>query len=224
MRFDKMKPLSGLALALGVLLAVLASRSPCFAEESVKPAGVAQAQPAPAPATPEQAKPPAAAEPETKAAPEESAVQIDVPSRPVAFVRGSSDWENGFKSIKAAFDKIDEALKKDGLAPAGHPFTVFTSTDDNGFKFEAMVPLKEKPQGKEELSPDVKLGASPSGKAIKFQHRGAYDDIDSTYDLITAYLDEKGLEAQNQFIEEYLTDTKDTDDDSLEVDIYVFVK
>ena len=143
MRFDKMKPLSGLALALGVLLAVLASRSPCFAEESVKPAGVAQAQPAPAPATPEQAKPPAAAEPETKAAPEESAVQIDVPSRPVAFVRGSSDWENGFKSIKAAFDKIDEALKKDGLAPAGHPFTVFTSTDDNGFKFEAMVPLRK---------------------------------------------------------------------------------
>jgi effector-binding domain-containing protein len=36
----------------------------------------------------------------------------------------------------------------------------------------------------------VKIGESPSGKAIKFLHRGAYDDIDSTYDLITAFLDE----------------------------------
>ena len=64
----------------------------------------------------------------------------------------------------------------------------------------------------------------PAAKAIKFLHRGAYDEIDSTYDLITAYLDEKGLEAKNLFVEEYLTDTKDSDDASLQADIYVFLK
>ncbi|VTZ24129.1 AraC family transcriptional regulator (fragment) [Methylocella tundrae] len=87
-----------------------------------------------------------------------------------------------------------------------------------------MVPLAEKPGDKSDLPDGVKLGESPYGKAIKFLHRGAYDDIDSTYDLITAYLDEKGLEARNLFIEEYLTDTKESDDASLKADIYVFLK
>jgi effector-binding domain-containing protein len=59
---------------------------------------------------------------------------------------------------------------------------------------------------------------------MKFQHRGAYDDIDSTYEAITAYLDEKNLESRNIFIEEYLTDPKAADDVGLEIDIYVFIK
>ncbi len=46
----------------------------------------------------------------------------------------------------------------------------------------------------------------------------------STYEAITAYLDEKGLEAQNLFVEEYLNEAKSSDDTGLEVDIYVFVK
>jgi effector-binding domain-containing protein len=100
---------------------------------------------------------------------------------------------------------------------------LFLATDDKSFQFEAMVPLAEKPEGKD-LSDGVKIGESPSGKAIKFLHRGAYDDIDSTYDLITAFLDEKGLESQNRFLEEYLTDTTEPDDANLEADIYVFLK
>ena len=71
---------------------------------------------------------------------------------------------------------------------------------------------------------DVTIGQSPGGKAMKFQHRGAYDDIDSTYEAITAYLDEKGLESKNLFAEEYLDQVKTADDAALEVDIYVFLK
>jgi effector-binding domain-containing protein len=87
-----------------------------------------------------------------------------------------------------------------------------------------MIPLAAKPQGKPALPAGVELGTSPAGKAIKFQHRGPYDEIESTYNLITAFLDEKGLEAQDLFIEEYLTDTKESDDVGLEADIYVFLK
>jgi len=65
---------------------------------------------------------------------------------------------------------------------------------------------------------------SPAGKVMKFEHRSAYDDIDSTYEAITAYLDEKSVEAQTMFIEEYLTEPKTADDTSLQVDIYVFTR
>ena len=55
-------------------------------------------------------------------------------------------------------------------------------------------------------------------------HRGPFDEIDSTYDLIVAYLDEKGLQIQPPYIEEYLSDPTTPDDPNLEVDIYILLK
>jgi effector-binding domain-containing protein len=147
-----------------------------------------------------------------------------VAARPVALMRGSATWDDGFKTITGALAQIQSEMQKAGLTASGHPFTVFVETDDAGFRYEAMVPLDKAPEGKSELTKDIQIGSSPSGKAMKFQHRGAYDDIDATYEAITAYLDEKNIEAQNLFLEEYLTDPKAADDQSLEVDIYVFIK
>jgi effector-binding domain-containing protein len=59
---------------------------------------------------------------------------------------------------------------------------------------------------------------------MRFEHRGAYEDIDATYEAITAYLDEKGIDAQDVFIEEYLDDIKAPDDPNLQVDIFVLLK
>jgi effector-binding domain-containing protein len=202
----------------------------CAAWLAIAPTGPAFAQTPPAPATP--AAPPSATQPQT-APPAvqqpgepgvEAAQTVDVPARAVALTRGSSTWDDGFKSITTALSQIQSEMQKAGLAASGHAFTVFVETDDAGFRYEAMIPLAAAPEGKTELTKDVKLGSSPSGKAMKFQHRGPYDDIDATYEAITAYLDEKNIEAQNLFIEEYLTDPKTSDDASLEVDIYVFIK
>jgi len=149
---------------------------------------------------------------------------IDIPGKPAAIFAARSSWDDGFASITGAFKRINAELAKAGLKSVGRPLAVFLDTDDSGFRFEAMVLLAEKPADRSALGNDVKLGLSPAGKAMKFQHRGAYDDIDSTYEAITAYLDEKNLESRNIFIEEYLTDPKTSDDVALEIDIYVFIK
>jgi effector-binding domain-containing protein len=153
-----------------------------------------------------------------------TAQAIDLPARPAALFAGRASWDEGFAAITGAFKRIGDELAKAGLKPVGRPFAVFLETDDNGFRFEAMSLIGEKPVGKDALGNDVKFGLSPSGKAMKFQHRGAYDDIDSTYEAITAYLDEKNLESRNVFLEEYLTEPKTADDVGLEIDIYVFIK
>jgi len=203
-------------------------RSPRLALTFVFALAVLAWQPRPSPVRAEDAaKPPAATETEAKPPPgvpsDSSTATVELAARPVAFVSASAEWTNAFKSVRKEIDKVQAALKKAGLVPAGHPFALFLATDDKGFQFQAMVPVAEKPEGKD-LENGVKIGESPAGKAIKFLHRGAYDDIDSTYDLITAFLDEKGLESQNRFIEEYLTDTAEPDDANLEADIYVFIK
>ena len=153
-----------------------------------------------------------------------NAQPIEVAARPVALIRGNSSWDEGYKNLTAAFKKIEAEIGKAGLKPAGRRITAFVETDDNGFHYEAMVPIEAAPAGKESLTPEVRLGQSPSGKAMKFQHRGAYDDIDSTYEAITAYLDEKGVEAKNLFVEEYLNEIKSQDDAGTQIDIYVFIK
>ena len=149
---------------------------------------------------------------------------IDVQPRPALIISGSATWDEGFKTLSETFAKLSDTMSKNNVVASGHPLAVFTSTDDSGFKYSAMIPIVKAPEGKTELTPDVKIGETPAGKAIRFQHRASYDDIDSTYEAITAYLDEKGLEARNLFAEEYLNQTKTSDDPSLEVDIYVFLK
>ncbi len=203
---------------------------PSAPNASAPAAPVTPAPAAPPATTPKEASPPAGLveEPGASQAPGisgDATVQtLDVPARPVVMVSGSATWDDGFKTIKAAIETINGELTKAGIAPAGHPIANFVQVNDSNFKFEAMVPIAARPDGKTDLGNGAKFAMSPAGKALKFQHRGAYDDIESTYDLITAFLDEKGLKAQDFFIEEYLTALKDTEDQNLEVDIYIFLQ
>ena len=217
MRIGSFTRLLGLELAFGLFLAI--GPVPALAQTDAPTAGAA------APVVPGASGTSAesGAKPPPGVPDDSSAVTLELPSRPVAYASASAEWANGFKTVVSEIAKVDAAIKKAGLTQAGHPFALFLATDDKSFQFEAMVPIAEKPENKD-LSDGVKIGDSPAGKAIKFLHRGAYDDIDSTYDLITAFLDEKGLESQNRFVEEYLTDTTEPDDANLEADIYVFIK
>ncbi|MGA8171120.1 MAG: GyrI-like domain-containing protein [Methylocystis sp.] len=153
-----------------------------------------------------------------------SSQMVDVAARPALVLKGQAKWDDAAKILTAGIAKVTAAATKAGLAPNGHALAVFTDTDDNGFHYEAMLPIAKAPDGKIKLADGVEVGASPAGKALKFEHRGSYDEIDATYEAITAYLDEKGLDTNNVFIEEYLTNLTDAEDANVDVDIYVFVK
>jgi effector-binding domain-containing protein len=84
------------------------------------------------------------------------------------------------------------------------------------------VPISDAP--KNPPRGDLALGRSPEGNALKFVHRGSYDDLDNTYEAITNYLDDKRLEAKDMFIEEYVTDPTTTDAKKLVVNVYVVLK
>jgi effector-binding domain-containing protein len=157
------------------------------------------------------------------AAPNVMSETVTVDARPAALLKGQGKWDDAGKTISDALKKLSAAVARAGLTANGRPIAVFTRTDDAGFTFEVMAPLSAAPEGKPKLSDGVEIGASPSGKAMKFQHRGAYDEIDATYEAIAAYLDEKGLDTKDLIVEEYLTDFKG-DDAEVEVDIYVFLK
>jgi effector-binding domain-containing protein len=176
----------------------------------------------PSPAPPETAKPSEPAKPSDE---EGSTGQtVDLPARPFAYVEGKADRDEIYNAILSSLAAVKRELDKDGIKPAGRPLAEFVESDQSGFRYHAGFPMESPPADKTGLSDVVKIGQTPTGKAMRFQHVGAYADIDATYDAITAYLDEKGIDAQDSFVEEYVNDVKDADDPALEVNIYVLLK
>jgi effector-binding domain-containing protein len=148
--------------------------------------------------------------------------EVTLPEKNIIYFSGTGNWDSAFDTIVDAFKTVNAFLAKQGIKPNGAPMTIYTSTDDTSFQFQAAVPVAELPA--DPPKGDIAAGKSPSGRAFKFVHRGSYDAMDSTYEAITNYLDDKQLEAKDLFIEEYVTDPVTTPEDKLIVNIYVPIK
>ncbi|MEA3042585.1 MAG: hypothetical protein QOH47_423 [Sphingomonadales bacterium] len=205
-----------------------ASANPAPAETAA-PAASATPAPSPAPvASPSVApSPPAAAQ--TPAAPPAAAVQTADPfgeqlalePKKVVMLKGTANWDAAFDTLVDAFKALTALLDKQGIKSTGNSMIVYTSTDDTGFTFLAEIPVEQEPKN---LTKDMSIGKSPDGKALKFVHRGSYDNMDNTYEAITNHLDDKKLEAKDTFIEEYITDPLKTAEDKLVINVYVPLK
>jgi effector-binding domain-containing protein len=136
-------------------------------------------------------------------------------------LKGSATWDSAFETLIDSFKKITALLEKQGIKASGNSMIVYTSTDDNGFTYQAEIPVDQEPKN---LPKDVSIGKTPDGKALKFVHRGSYDNMDNTYEAITNHLDDKKLEAKDTFIEEYITDPLKTAEDKLVINVYVPLK
>jgi effector-binding domain-containing protein len=162
--------------------------------------------------------------PETKQDETSPGETVELPARPFAYIEGKADRDEIYGAIRGSLVLVKQDMDKAGIKPAGRPLAVFVESDDTGFRYHAGYPLEASPEGKTSLSDATRIGQTPSGKAMRFEHQGSYADIDATYDAITAYLDEKGIDAQDSFVEEYANDVKEADDPALQVNIYVLLK
>lgn len=149
--------------------------------------------------------------------------EVQLVSKPILALAGQSSWDEGFKTLSESFRILREEAASANLPIAGRPLTLFIETDDNGFRFEAMLPVGPAPEGarKSEFGRNVKPGLTPAGAALRFVHVAPYDDIDSTYETIAAYLEAKSIVVKDAFLEEYVGDLKDAGDPNLEINVYV---
>jgi effector-binding domain-containing protein len=180
-------------------------------------AGFASAQTPPPPTPP----PPSTQAPQPKPG-DAFGEEVTLTAKTIVYAKGSANWDSAFDTLVEAFKNVYGELQKQGLKPAGPAMTIYTSTDDTGFEYQAGVPVSEEP--KAPLPEKLAVGKSPEGRALKFIHRGSYDAMDSTYEAITNHLDEKRLEARDLFIEYYVTDPLTTPEDNLVIEVYVPIK
>jgi effector-binding domain-containing protein len=145
--------------------------------------------------------------------------EVNLPAKTIVYVAGSGTWDNAYDTLVEAFKKLDAYLNSAGLKAAGPAMTIYTSTDDTGFDFKAAIPVADPP--KSPPGKEIAVGQSPEGKVLKFVHRGSYDEMNQTYEAITNYLDEKGLDAKDILIEEYVTDLVTSPQEMLVVNVLV---
>jgi effector-binding domain-containing protein len=148
--------------------------------------------------------------------------EVTLKEKTIIYMNGNATWDSAFETLIDAFKQLNTVIERQGLKPDGPSMTIYTSTDDTGFSFQAAVPLAEEPTNPPRG--DIAVGQSPAGRALKFVHRGSYDSMDTTYDAITNHLDEKRLEVKNLFIEEYATDPVSTPEDQLVITVLVPIK
>ena len=209
-------------LAAPLLVALALASGPAMADV------LAQATSPPAPSAPAQQMPPAAPPLMGPAAPspllpgDAFGETVMLPERTIIYLNGHTNWDTAFDTLIDAFKSLNQYLAKQGIKPNGPAMTIYTQTDDTGFSFQAALPVAQVPANPPKG--DIAVGKAPSGKALKFVHRGSYDAMDSTYEAITNYLDDKGLEAKDLFIEEYASDPVTTPQDKLVINVFVPVK
>lgn len=210
----------------GILGAVLAlGATAVLAQSAPSPAEVAPLPGAPpalgAPSSPRPAQPAAPGQPPV-AQDLMSPEQVTLSPVPILGKTGQASWENGFEIIVGTLKAISAELDRLGLKRDGDVMVLYTSSDDAGFEFEAQIPFSGTTQ--EKPKDGMTLGASFSGKVLKFAHHGSFADMDETYEAIANYLDNKNLQAQDAYVEKYLTDPMTTTPDALDVDIFVPLK
>jgi effector-binding domain-containing protein len=182
------------------------------------------ASPSPAPGTPPAAAetpatPPSAGTPVQTADP--FGEETTLAPKTVVILKGTANWDSAFDTLMDSFKSLSALLDQQGIPHTGNAMIVYTSTDDTGFTYLAEMPVDQDPKN---LTKDMSIGKSPDGKALKFVHRGSYDNMDNTYEAITNHLDDKKLEAKDTFIEEYITDPLKTEEDKLVINVYVPLK
>ena len=170
--------------------------------------------------------PPAAAsadpdDPTAMSPPEE----LELKPRTVVFASGKGKWDDSEDMFNSAFKAIYLAIARQNLHSAGPPMVEYLESDDSHFSFKAMVPVDQPSEAAAgpDLGPDVQMGEGPTGKVLKFVHRGSFDTLEQVYNRIDDYLASKDL-TMARVVEEYVTDQRLTPDNEMVTNIYVFTK
>lgn len=107
------------------------------------------------------------------------------------------------------FPKLWEVVTKTGAQPLSGPFARYHRWDDEAVVIELAAPIA----AAVEVVGDFKIGQTPAGRAIVFQHIGHYNGLMEAWASMQKWMKENGYEPNGGGWETYVTDPR-TEPDS----------
>ncbi len=232
---------AGMVLVMSLGLAQAQSPTPNAATPAAPPTPVAPAAPASAttppaatptpdaptatatPAPPVAAPPPApaaAAAPADPLAGAKFGETVTLTARPALVLKTRVKWDDVYPAIAKMIERLRAVATTSSLALDGPPLAQFLTQDDDLADVTVMLPLAQPPGQTANIAP-ASVGQTPSGTYYRFLHLGGYDSIGQTYDELANVLDEKNVEAEDRYVEEYVRDPIKTNPIDLATFIYV---
>jgi effector-binding domain-containing protein len=120
----------------------------------------------------------------------------------VASVRVHTTSAEVSRTLAVILPEVMMHLGKQGLSPAGPPFSRYHKIDDGGIDLEAGMPVRKtfEPGGR------VLLSELPAGQVATTWHVGPYTELSKTYDHLEKWMASKKLVSGGGFWEIYWTD------------------
>ncbi len=117
----------------------------------------------------------------------------------------------------ASYGQLLSNIQVNGMKMTGPLLTVTTKWEENAFVFDNCIPVENI---KGDLSAKVFESKTYSGYALKLEHLGSYDNLNSSYETILAYIAQMGLEITENPWEVYISDPSNTPEEKLITHIY----
>ena len=156
-------------------------------------------------------------------------MEVTLPPTLVAECRATSTADSSAISaaVGRAFERIHAFQQTNGITAAGPPRVVYTEWSPAGVHFTAAIPIAAAPPNVS-TSPDVSIATIPETQALRFQHRGPYREIRTTYGRIEAWLRARGgIKTPSDWAryspmwDEYMSDPATTPESELLTRIYL---
>ena len=139
----------------------------------------------------------------------------EFPTRPTLSIRTRTTIERLPEVIGKSFAAIGQAIGRTGEFPAGPPFAAYYNTDMQDLDVELGFPVSHMLPG----AGDVQASEIPAGKFALCIHVGPYNEIETAYHALTAWVKEKGHKTSGVAYEFYLNDPAEIPPEALQTQI-----
>jgi len=148
---------------------------------------------------------------------------VQTRSLPMIYVsyRATMDQGDIGQKMGEAFQALGAFIGQNAIEVAGPALAVYSDYTETGMTMDIGFPVAAAALGK--AKGEIKAGATPAGKAMKFVHRGSYSKLRDTYGKIETYFGEEGLPMSPVAWEIYVSDPNSTPEDELVTDIFMQV-
>ncbi|MFT5140936.1 MAG: effector-binding domain-containing protein [Lysobacterales bacterium] len=141
----------------------------------------------------------------------------------ILFVSGisSQDASDIAQALGTAFAEIGSFMTENDIQINGQPMAITRSWDENGYRFDAALPVDQVP---EVVTGNVQSGFSPAGKAVRYTHVGPYDAMLPAYEELASFMVANGLKEGPISWEHYISDPGDTLEAEIITHIYFLIE
>nr|WP_297422121.1 GyrI-like domain-containing protein [uncultured Actinotalea sp.] len=126
---------------------------------------------------------------------------VELPSRPAAVVRRAgirTEDVGGF--VATALGEVVAALRRQGVLPAGPPFTRYGRVADGRLDVEVGLPTAAPVRD----TGRVVAAELPAGRAVRARHVGPYSGVGAAHAAVARWMAERGLAVRDAPWESYL--------------------